>query len=417
VLMEVIVDRKNIVKLVNEAEVECENIFKEIDKLCEKNSSKVLDAFHKYNISETDFFETTGYGYNDLGREKIEKVFSYVLGGEDSLVRNQFISGTHALTVSLFGLLRPNDTMLSITGKPYDTLEEVIGIKENASSLKSYNINYEEIDLKDNDFNYEEIANTIKGNKIKLIEIQRSKGYSMRKSISIEKIEKVIKYIKKIDDNIIIFVDNCYCEMVEEKTPLEVGADIIVGSLIKNLGGSIAPNGAYVSGKKDLIELISERLTVPGQGKEVGPSQGVNKKILQGLFFAPSVVSSSLKVAILTSRVFEKLNIKVDPKYNEKRVDIVQNIIFEDENLLIKYCQGIQKGSPIDANVLPIASDMPGYDNKIIMASGSFTQGSSIELSCDGPLKEPFVAYQQGSTTYQYGKLGLITALENVFID
>ena len=375
---------------------------------------KVLNAFNNNRVSEIHFNSSTGYGYNDLGRDVIEDVFSEVLGGEDSIVRNQFISGTHALTVCLFSLLRPKDILLSITGKPYDTLDKVIGIVDNNSSLKSYGVEYRQVDLIDNDFNYDEIKKEIENNKIKVIAIQRSKGYSTRKSLCIEKLEKVIKFIKEIDKDIIIMIDNCYCEFVEEKTPLEVGADIMVGSLIKNLGAGIAPNGAYISGRRDLIELAAERLTVPGQGKEVGPTLGINKQILQGLYLAPSVVASSIKTAIFTSYVMEKLGYDVEPRYNEQRVDIVQNITFYDSEKLVKYCQGIQSGSPIDSNVLPIPDDMPGYEDKVIMASGSFNQGSSIELSCDGPLREPFIAYQQGSLTYQYGKLAVLNAINNL---
>ena len=404
----------SIEELFKRCEEKVQEQFKEIDKLCEKNSEKVLNAFHKYKISETHFSSTTGYGYSDIGRDTIEKVFAEVLGAEDALVRNQFISGSHALTVALFSYLRPGDTMLSISGLPYDTLHEVIGIKDNNSSLKSYNINYEQIDLIDNDFDYKNIKETIKNKKIKLIEIQRSKGYSTRKSINIEQIEKVIKEIRKIDKNVIIMIDNCYCEFVEDTTPLEVGADIIVGSLIKNLGGGIAPNGAYIAGKKELVELASQRLTLPGEGREVGPSLGVNKSILQGLFFAPSVVASALKTAVLASITLEELGYDVEPKYNEKRCDIVQNIIFNDKNKLINFCQGIQMGSPIDSFAIPEAWDMPGYDDQVIMAAGTFTQGSSIELSCDGPIRSPYIAYLQGSLTYDYGKLALKTAIKNL---
>lgn len=381
-----------------------------IDELCEKNSLKVLKAFKNNNINETDFNSTTGYGYNDLGRDSVERVYSDIFGAEDSLVRNQFISGTHALTVALFGLLRPNDLMLSVSGKPYDTLDEVIGIKENKSSLKSFGICYDQIDLIDDDFDYEKIKEYLTNTEVKVLYVQRSKGYSTRKSISIEKLEKLVKTVREVNENQIIMIDNCYCEFVEEKSPIEVGVDIIIGSLIKNLGAGIASNGAYISGKKKYIELISERLTTPGQGKEVGPTLGANKEFLKGIFFAPSVVASALKTAIFTSALLEEFDYKVEPKYNDKRVDIVQNIIFENRDDLIKYCQAIQSYSPIDSNVLPIPSDMPGYDDQIIMASGSFTQGSSIELSCDGPLRPPFIAYQQGSLTYQYGKIAVIHA-------
>ena len=402
--------------LVLNAEENLKEEFKKIDELCDVNSLKVLNAFNKNNISEAHFGSTTGYGYDDIGRDAIERVFSSVLKAEDALVRSQFISGSHALCVALFAYLRPKDLMLSITGTPYDTLHEVIGIKENKSSLKSFGVRYDQIELIDNDFDYEKIKEYLRNNKVKLIEIQRSKGYSKRKSIVIEKVEKVIKEIRSVDKDVIIMIDNCYCEFVEDKTPLEVGADIIVGSLIKNLGGGIAPNGAYVVGKRNLIELVSERLTVPGQGKEVGPTLGINKNILQGLFLAPSVVKSSLKTAVLASKILENLGYKVDPKFDENRADIVQTIEFGNPDELIKFCQGIQMGSPIDSNSIPEPWDMPGYEDKVIMASGAFTSGSSIELSCDAPIRKQYRAYLQGGLTYEYGKLGVIKALQNIMI-
>lgn len=404
-------------ELVLKAEGSLIDEFKKVDDMCDINSLKVISAFNKNNISEAHFGSTTGYGYDDLGRDAIERVFADVLGAEDALVRSQFISGSHALCVALFAYLRPGDIMLSITGTPYDTLHEVIGIKENKSSLKSFGVKYDEIDLVNNDFDYEKIKEYLTNNKVKLIEIQRSKGYSTRKSITIDKVEKVIEEIRKIDKEVIIMVDNCYCEFVEDKTPLEVGADIIVGSLIKNLGGGIAPNGAYIAGKKDLVDLAGERLTLPGEGREVGPTLGINKYILQGLFLAPSVVSSALKTAILTSKVLEDLGYKVEPKYNEKRADIVQNIIFGNEEDLVSYCAGIQSSSPVDSSSKPIPWDMPGYDDKVVMAAGSFTQGSSIELSCDGPVREPYIAYQQGSLTYPYGKIAVMKAVSILIKD
>jgi len=406
--------RDEIKKLVVECENELEYEFKKIDDNKFFFSEQVLNSFKKNNLSENAFNSTTGYGYNDLGREIIEKVYADIFKSESAVVRSQFISGSHALNVTFFSLLRPGDLLLSISGCPYDTLHEVIGIKENPSSLASFNINYHEIDLVNDDFDYEAIESYLKNTKVKVIEIQRSKGYSTRKSLSIEKLEKVIKLIKSIDKDIIVMVDNCYCEFVERKTPIEVGADVAVGSLIKNLGGGIAPNGAYVVGRSDLIELVGERLTLPGEGLEVGPTLGINKQILEGLFFAPSVVASSLKTAVLTSKVMESLGYDVEPKYNDDRCDIVQNIIFRDREKLIKYVQGVQYGSPIDANVTAIPWDMPGYTDQVIMASGSFTQGSSIEFSCDAPIREPFIAYQQGGLTYEYGKLGLISAIENL---
>ncbi len=397
-------------ELIRKVDLKIKEELEKVDELERLNSEKVLNAFIKEQVAETDFNATTGYGYNDLGRDKIEKIYADIFKAESALVRNQFISGSHALTVAFFALLRPGDILLSITGKPYDTMDEVIGLKDNPSSLKSFGINYKQVDLVNNDFDYDKIKEVITTNKIKVIEIQRSKGYSTRKSLTIDKVESVISFIKSIDKNIIIMVDNCYCEFVSAKEPIEVGADIVVGSLIKNLGGGIAPNGAYIVGRNDLIELCGERLTLPGEGKEVGPSLGINKQILQGLFLAPSVIASSLKTAIFTASFLEELGYKVDPKYNEERADIVENIIFEDEDLLIKYTQGIQANSPVDSNSLPIPDDMPGYTDKIIMASGSFTQGSSIELSCDGPLRPPYIAYQQGSLTYTYGRLAVINA-------
>ena len=403
---------EEIVKLIEDAEKDCQEEFSKIDRNGYFNSLKVLSSFHKNEITESHFNATTGYGYNDLGRDGIEKVFSDILGAESALVRSQFISGSHALNVCFFALLRPGDLLLSISGKPYDTLDQVIGIEENPSSLKSFGVSYDQIELIDDDFDYEGIEEYLKNHKVKVIEIQRSKGYSTRKSISIDKVEKVISLIKKIDQSVIVMVDNCYCEMVGVKEPTEVGADVMVGSLIKNLGGGIAPNGAYIVGRKDLIDLCAERLTLPGEGAEVGPTLGINKQILQGIFMAPSVVASALKTAVLTSRVLEKLGYDVEPHYQEERVDIVQNIIFRDPEKLIRFTRGIQQGSPIDSNALVEAWDMPGYNDKVVMASGSFTQGSSIELSCDGPIRDPYIAYMQGGLTYDYGKLGLMKAVE-----
>lgn len=404
----------NFEELVKNAEKDCQDIFRKIEENEYYFSSLVIDAFRQESINESHFNSTTGYGYNDSGRDAIERVFARVLKGEKALVRNQMISGSHALSTTLFALLRPGDTMLSISGLPYDTLHEVIGIKENESSLKSFNINYEQIDLIDNKFDIPKILKKLKEKKIKLIEIQRSKGYSTRKSLLIEDIKEVIEEIRKVDKEIIIMIDNCYCEFVEKTSPLEVGADIIVGSLIKNLGGSIANNGAYIVGKENLINLCAERLNLPGEGMDVGPSLGANKSFLQGLYFAPSVVSSALKTAVLTSYLMEKLGFNVEPKYNENRADIVENIIFNDKEMLIKYVENIQKYSAIDSNTNPIPAPMPGYDDDVIMASGSFTQGSSIELSCDGPIRPPYIAYQQGGVTYSYGKIAITNAIKDL---
>lgn len=405
---------EKIIKLVNDSEKELDEEFKKIDEICEYNSLKVLNAFWSNKLSEAHFSQTTGYGYDDIGRDVIEKIYAEIFGAEDALVRSQFISGSHALTVALFAYLRPGDTMLSISGLPYDTLHEVIGIVPNDSSLKSFGVNYEQIDLINDDFDYEKIEERLNKSKIKLIEIQRSKGYSTRKSISNSKIKKVVDLIRNYDKDVIIMVDNCYCEFVDKVSPIEMGADIIVGSLIKNLGGGIAPNGAYIVGKKRLVDLAGERLTLPGEGREVGPTLGINKQILEGLFFSPSVVASALKTAVLASKVLEELGYKVEPRYNDERVDIVQNIEFGNEEDLVKYCQGIQMASPVDSFAIPMPWDMPGYEDKVIMAAGTFTQGSSIELSCDGPIRKPYIAYMQGSLTYEYGKIAIIKAVSNL---
>lgn len=399
-------------RLVNEKENELVEVFKDIDEVSLLYSKKILDAFHKYNLNESDLFGTNGYGFNDIGRDKIESIYSDIFSSEDALVRREFISGSHAISTCLFGLLRPGDTFVSITGTPYDTMHEVIGIRDNDSSLKSFGINYKEIDLIDNDFNYDEIKKSL-GN-IKMIYIQRSRGYSTRESIGINKLEKVIKLIKDINNDIIIFVDNCYCEFVERKNPIEVGADVCVGSLIKNLGAGICTNGAYVVGKKNLIHLISERLTLPGEGKDVGPSLDSNKMFLLGLYFAPSVVASSLKINYLTSKVMESLGYITSPKSNEERSDIVLSIYLENEENLVKFSKFLQSSGPVNSNVTPIPSEMPGYDSKVIMASPSFTQGSSIELSCDAPLREPYILYLQGGLTYEYGKLALANIISEL---
>ena len=390
--------------------------FKEIDRICEINSMKVLKAFQENNLSETHMQSSTGYGIDEPGRNKVEQIYASIFKAEDALVRSQLISGTHALAITLGALLRPGDTMLSISGEPYDTLQTVIGIGENPgpSSLKAYNINYEQIDLKDNNFDTEKIVERLSKKDIKLVEIQKSIGYSTRKSLTIEKIENIISEIRKVNNGVIIMVDNCYGEFVEEKEPIEVGADIIVGSLMKNLGAGIATTGAYIVGRKDLIALCAERLTSPGIGKEIGPSLGQNVNFLKGLFFAPSVVASALKTAVFASKILEELGYNAKPRFNEKRGDIVQTLIFNDKEKLIKFCQGIQSASPVDSFAIPEPGDMGGYEDKVIMAAGTFTEGSTIELSCDGPIREPFIAYMQGGLTYQYGKLGVLKAISNM---
>ena len=403
-----------VLDLVNSFEKENGNLFKDLDEISFINSKKVLKAFKDNNVNESDFAGTNGYGYDDAGRDKIEAVFAEVLGGEDALVRPQLISGTHALTVCFFGLLRPGDMLLSINGKPYDTLDEVIGIRENPSSLKAFRVNYNQIDLVNNDFDYDKIRDYLSKNKVKVIEIQRSVGYANRDTISIEKVERICNLIKSVSPDTIIMVDNCYCEFVSTKEPIEVGADIMVGSLIKNLGAGIASTGAYIVGRRDLVNLCSQCLTAPGEGKQIGASLGSNRSFLQGIDMAPQAVVNALKTGMLASYILEKLGVEVYPKYNEVRSDIVTRIIFNDKDKLIKFVQGIQGASAIDSNVLPIPVATPGYDDEIIMASGSFTQGSSIEISCDGPVRSPYIAYLQGGITYDYGKLAVINAISNI---
>ena len=392
--------QENLQNLEEQVEIEIEPFLKNIDNICANNSKKVLKAFQDCHLQEQHLNSYTGYGIDEPGRDKIEEIYSKIFKSEDSLVRTQLISGTHALAITLSALLRPGDKMLSITGEPYDTLQTVIGIgkEESKSSLKSYNILYDQIDLIKNDFDYEKILKKLSTENIKLVEIQRSRGYSTRKSLTIEQIEKVINKIRTVNKNVIIMVDNCYGEFVQEKEPIEVGADIAVGSLMKNLGAGIATSGAYITGKKDF-------------GKEIGPSLNQNPLFIKGLYFAPSVVASSIKTAVFASCILEKLGYNVEPKFNEKRADIVQTIHLGDKDKLIKFCQGIQKGSPIDSDIIPYPGDMGGYEDKVIMAAGTFTQGSTIELSCDGPIRKPYIAYMQGGLTYEYGKLGIMEAI------
>ena len=405
--------KSEILELSKKVEKEIQPQFEKIEQIKELNSLKVLEAFQYCRLSEMHLHSSTGYGIDEIGRNKIEEIYARIFRTEDALVRAQLISGTHALAITLFGLLRPGDTLLSISGAPYDTLQTIIGIskEKSRSSLKEFSVNYEQIDLINDNFDIKTIQDRVAKHDIKLIEIQRSKGYSTRKSLTIDKIEKVIKAIREVNKDVIIMVDNCYGEFVEEKEPTEVGADIIVGSLMKNLGAGIATSGAYIAGKKGLIELCAERLTAPGIGKEIGPSLNQNTAFIKGLFFAPSVVASSVKTAVFASKILEELGYKVSPKFDEPRADIVQTIELGDAEKLIKFCQGIQMGSPLDSDVIPEPGDMGGYDDKVIMAAGTFTEGSTIELSCDGPIRAPYIAYMQGGLTYEYGKLGILKAL------
>ena len=403
-------------KLSKEVEKELTDEYQKVDNICEINSLKVLSAMQECNLQEMHLNSSTGYGIDEPGRNKIEEIYAKVFKAEDSLVRAQFISGTHALAITLSALLRPNETMISLTGAPYDTLQTVIGFnnEESKSSLKAYGVKYEQIELIDNDFDIKKIQERLSKNNVKLVEIQKSRGYSTRKSLTNSKIEKAIKAIREVNKDVIIMVDNCYGEFVEEKEPIEIGADIAVGSLMKNLGAGIATSGAYIVGRKDLIELCAERLTAPGIGKEIGPSLGQNTALLKGLFFAPQVVAGTMKSMIFASRILEKLGYDVDPKFDELRGDIVQTIKLGTAENLIKFCQGIQKGSPIDSNVIPEPSDMGGYEDQVIMAAGTFTEGSTIELSCDGPVRSPYIAYMQGGLTYCYGKLGILKAIQEM---
>ena len=399
-----------------EVEAETKEIFKQIDEICLKASMKVLKAFQDNKVSTTDFIEVTGYGYYDGGREKLEKIYSQIFKAEDALVRPQIMSGTHALSLALFGLLKYGDTMISISGEPYDTLKSVIGlVGDSENSLIKHGINYEQIALVNNDFNYEKIAERIKEGNVKLVEIQRSRGYSQRKSLTIAQIEKVIKTIKEIDSNVIVMVDNCYGEFVEDREPTEVGADLFISSLMKNLGGGIATSGGYVVGRKDLVNAVAERLTAPCVGKDMGANFNQLLSYYKGLYMAPSVVASTLKTMVFASCILEKFGFEsISPKYDEKRTDIIQTMDLLTEEKLVKFCQGIQKGSPIESYVTPVPDDMPGYPHKEVMAGGSFTPGATIELSCDGPICEPYTAYMQGGLTYEYGKLGIMIAVQNM---
>ena len=407
---------QELLELTKKVEKKIEPQFKKIEEICSKNSIKVIEAFQECNLQEMHLATSTGYGIDETGRNKIEEIYAKIFKAEDSLVRAQFISGTHALAITLSALLRPNDTMISITGAPYDTLQTVIGIGKEVSesSLKVFGIHYEQIELVNNDFDIETIKERLSRQDVKLVEIQRSRGYSTRESLTIEKIEKAIQAIREVNKDVIIMVDNCYGEFVQDREPIEVGADNAVESLMQNLGAGIATSGAYIVGKEHLIKLCAERLTAPGIGKEIGPSLNQNTKLLKGLFFAPQVVASSVKTAIFASCILEELGYTVEPKYNEERADIVQTIHLGTAEKLIKFCQGIQKGSPIDACVIPEPSPMGGYEDEIIMAAGTFTEGSTIELSCDGPIREPYIAYMQGGLTYDYGKYGILKAIEEM---
>ncbi len=389
--------------------------FDKIDELAEINQLKVIDAMQKNNVSEACMLGTTGYGYNDLGRETLEKVYADIFHTEDALVRAQITCGTHALALALMSNLRPGDELLCPAGKPYDTLEEVIGIRDSRGSLKEYGVSYKQVDLLNNrDFDYEGIKNAI-NEKTKLVAIQRSKGYQTRPSYSVDQIGELIAFIRGIKPEVIIMVDNCYGEFTEEKEPSDVGADMVVGSLIKNPGGGLAPLGGYICGKKECIENAAYRLTSPGLGKEVGASLTVLRDFYQGLFLSPTVVASALKGAIFAANVYEKLGFAVIPDSVEDRHDIIQAVTFGDKDKMIAFCQGIQAASPVDSFVKPEPWAMPGYDSDVIMAAGAFISGSSIELSADGPLKEPYNIYFQGGLTFPHVKFGIIKSLQTLY--
>lgn len=398
----------------NSVEKSLKDRFEEIDRITEINQLKVLKAMQDNKLSDVHFAGTTGYGYNDLGRETLEKIYADIFHTEDALVRPQITCGTHALAVALFGNLRPNDELLSPVGKPYDTLEEVIGIRNSKGSLKEYGITYKQVDLlEDETFDYESIKKAIT-DKTKLVTIQRSKGYATRHTFSVKEIGELIAFIKNINKNIICMVDNCYGEFVETIEPSDVGADMVVGSLIKNAGGGIAPIGGYIVGKKECIENASYRLTTPGLGKEVGATLGVTTKFLQGLFQAPQVVGGALKGAILFSNVYERLGFKTIPNSTESRHDIIQAIEFGKPELIIAFCEGIQAAAPVDSFVKPEPWAMPGYDSDVIMAAGAFISGSSIELSADAPIKPPYAVYFQGGLFYHHSKFGVMKSLQSI---
>ena len=390
--------------------------FEEIDRIGELNQYKVLKAMQKNGLSDSAFNATTGYGYNDIGRDKLEDIYADVFNAESALVRAQIISGTHALTVALFGNLRYGDEFVCIAGAPYDTLEGVIGAKrEVKGSLKDYGVVYKELPLLENGrVDFEKIPEMMT-EKTKLVEIQRAKGYDYRPSLTIEDVKKIIDIVKGIRKDIICMVDNCYCEFVDYLEPTDVGADMIVGSLIKNPGGGLAPVGGYIVGTKECVENAAFRLTSPGMGKEVGPSLGVTTSLIQGLFLAPNVVNASLKTAIFAASIFERLGFECMPKVDEERPDIVQAIQMKTAENVIAFCQGIQAGAAVDSYVKPEPWDMPGYDSQVIMAAGAFVQGSSIELSADAPMKEPYTVYMQGGLTWFHGKIGVIIAVDSMY--
>lgn len=404
-----------LMELAEQAERNCADAFARIEETAEYCGAKVLKAFSDNRVSEPCFYGSTGYGYGDVGREVIDKVFAQVLGTEDALVRFNFVSGTHALSVALFGVLRTGDKMVSVTGKPYDTLEEVIGLagEKGNGSLMDYGVEYDQVDLlADGSPDFDRITETVKGAKVAYI--QRSRGYSLRPAFTVADIEKMVQAIKKGNPDAIVMVDNCYGEFVETREPSEVGADIIIGSLIKNAGGGIARTGGYIAGRADLVELCSYRLTCVGMGKEVGCTLGMNREMLLGLFFAPDVVAAALKTSAFASELFTLMGYECSPRKDDPRGDIITAICLGDKEHLTAFCRGIQKGAPVDSFVTPEPWDMPGYTSQVIMAAGAFTMGASIELSADAPIREPFAVWMQGGITYTSGKLGVMLAAQEM---
>lgn len=406
---------ERILKLAEKAEADCSEVFALAEKISRKNSEKVLHAFINNKVSSACLVGTTGYGYDDVGRDTLDKVYAEVFGAEDALVRHSFVSGTHALTVALFGVLRTGDKLVSLTGKPYDTLEEVIGIRGSGNgSLKDFGVSYDQVDfLPDGKPDLADIFKKVKDAKVAYI--QRSRGYALRPTLTIDDIAEIVKSVKNANPNAIIMVDNCYGEFVEEAEPLSVGADLIIGSLIKNPGAGIAETGGYIAGKKKLVELCSYRMTCVGMGKEVGCTLNQNKPMYQGLLMAPEVVCNAVKTAIFTGKIMTMLGFECLPAQGSKRGDIITTVLMKNSENLIAFCQGIQKGSPIDSYVTPEPWDMPGYDSQVIMAAGAFNMGASIELSADAPLREPFAAYVQGGLTFPIARLGILTAIQEMY--
>lgn len=407
---------ENLLKIANESDVALKDIYKKIDDVCFYNSNRILSAFIENNVSYSDFADMNGYGSYDSGRDKLEAIFATILGCEDALVRPQIMSGTNALYLTLSALLKHGDTMISLSGAPYDSLQEMIGISgESSQSLKTHGVSYEQIDLVDNDFDDDKIVERLKKNDVKLVEIQRSKGYSSRLSLTLSKLERIITKIREVNKDVIIMVDNCYGELVEKKEPGHIGADIVVGSLMKNLGGGIAPTGGYIAGRKDLIFMCAERLTAPGIGKDLGANFNMNNTFFKGVFMAPNAVKNALKSAVFSAYMLEKLGFNnVSPRYNEERTDIIQTLELGTEENLVKFTQAIQNSSPIDSFVATMPAPMPGYPHDEVMAAGTFTSGSTIELSADAPVVAPYTLYIQGGLTLEYSKLSILFALTNV---